>query len=199
MRKLIIFTAIAVAINCSESPFDPVKARPMPDYVGVGSCEFRKEPTVSVAPGSVGDIHFLLRLHGLTDTEPPKHLVCLTQWTDEIFGCINFSIVEQVSVGSGLINIRHQGIGMPDLCMTALGPAASSEGFELPVGTYVLRFRNGNQVDEYEMIADGETVTISAPYSGSYTTFDPIDCVKYDCVGDSVSVPPARDQVRAAR
>lgn len=195
MRKLIVLTALAVAvgITCSEAPFDPVKARPMPDYVGVGSCEFRKEASVSVAPGSVGDIHFLLRLYGLTDTEPPKHLVCLVQWTEDIFGCVNFTIDEKVSVGAGLIDIRHMGIFIPDVCFTALGPATASEGFELPIGTYTLRFRNGSQVDEYEMIADGKTVTMSAPYSGSYTTYDPSECC-----GDSVSVVLDSVQARAA-
>lgn len=84
----------------------------------------------------------------------------------------------------GLVEIRHLGIDSPVLCATALGPAIATEGFELPVGTYTLRFRNGGLVDEYEMIADGNTVTINQPHSGSYTTYDPPECC-----GDSVSVP----------
>lgn len=186
MRKLTVLILLTgvVSITCTESRLDPVSDGPMPDYVGVGSCVLRDDTTASVTAGNVGEISFYLKLHGLTDTQPPKHLVCLVQRTKDIFGCVNFTIVEQVDVGTGLIDIRHLGIGMPDVCFTALGPAWANEGFELPIGTYTLRFHKVNVVDEYEMVADGNSVTIKLPHSGSYTTYDPPDCC-----GDSVSVP----------
>ena len=175
MRKLfvIIVMAIAIAITCTESPFDPASNRPVPDYVGQGSCNYITEPVLPASPGYVGEISFYIQLDGFTDTEPPKHKLCLVQRTVEALPCINYTIVEEVEVGKGMIEITHLGIDNPLVCLTALGPAVAAEGFELPIGTYTLRFKHGSAVDEYELIADGSTVTVSTPHEGSYTIYVP--------------------------
>lgn len=68
---LILLTSVA-SITCTESPYDPVKARPMPDYVGQGSCGYKATPAPSILPGQMGSISFRLENHGLNDSESPS-------------------------------------------------------------------------------------------------------------------------------
>lgn len=64
--------------------------------------------------------------------------------TDQIYGCFNNEIVNEVLWRGSSINIIIEGIYFPELCLTALGPAtARIELGALSPGEYNITISNG--------------------------------------------------------
>ncbi len=57
---------------------------------------------------------------------PSQRTFTLNCATDEIYGCLNFRIINRFAVGSGTIEIWLDGIYKPEVCLTALGPATAN-------------------------------------------------------------------------
>ncbi len=67
----------------------------------------------------------------------------LSSQTEEIYGCMNYSILYTKYEVNNMINIDFNGIDMPEFCLTALGPAVAEIILgEIPNGKYSLKFKN---------------------------------------------------------
>jgi len=84
--------------------------------------------------------------------------------TEKIYGCVNFSISYQSEIQSNLITLFLTGIFKPQICLTALGPAAAS----IPLGSfangeYPLQFVVNAQVSTFQLQVTDETYILSGP------------------------------------
>jgi len=89
-----------------------------------------------------GGIQFTLaeRPPGPESADVP--MMYLSMHTDEIYGCCNYSLVQETVVGSEELSVKLKGIYMPDICLTAPGPALSSHTLDIPLIRTMLRSRN---------------------------------------------------------
>lgn len=63
--------------------------------------------------------------------------------TEEIYSCCNFVLLHEREQSGDDIKIDFNGIYVPDICLTALGPASCQIDFgAINNGTYALRFKN---------------------------------------------------------
>ncbi len=103
--------------------------------------------------------------YGQEGVEPS---IVLDLETEKIYGCCNFSIESAFRrIGNRLL-IGIEGIYMPELCLTALGPAYSSRELDLEAGSYTLEISDGPLRSEFlvEVTDDALTVTAAAPAPG---------------------------------
>jgi hypothetical protein len=88
--------------------------------------------------------------------------------TEKIYGCLNFSIFYDLRLAGDAISVRFDGISMPDICATALGPARCS----VPLGPtvtgarrLVLATRDGSAVTR--LVVDADSIEVQgAPGAG---------------------------------
>jgi hypothetical protein len=98
--------------------------------------------------------------NGAEGVEPS---LCLSQETEQIYGCCNFSIAASLRRFGPQLNIDIQGIEMYDLCLTALGPATRADLLELDNGLYTLEFRDGLQRCRYILTVTDDALSVADP------------------------------------
>lgn len=81
--------------------------------------------------------------------------------TEKTYPCANYSIVTRVSKHYNNITIALLYITVPEICLTALGPASTELLFNLKEGTYFLNFYAKEVTDKYELSVSDSTLTIS--------------------------------------
>jgi hypothetical protein len=91
----------------------------------------------------------------------------LTMRTEKIYGCINYSIVHQVERSGNIISVRLQSIYIPEICLTAIGPASGYSTLDLTPGSYRLKFISGTAIDEFQLNVTDTSLTVT----GSDTAF----------------------------
>lgn len=92
------------------------------------------------------------------------------------FSCCNYTINCDVTRADSSIEIEVKGIEVPQICLTALGPAIGTVQWESPPGKYLLRFHSQESVDRIEMIVTDTTDVVFHPIDISFITLweDPI-------------------------
>lgn len=80
--------------------------------------------------------------------------------TDQIFGCCNNLIQNEVLRQDNLVNIYFDGIYFPDICLTALGPATAEISMgDLAPGNYMIYLNNGS-LSNFVLKVTAESYTI---------------------------------------
>ncbi len=96
---------------------------------------------------------------------PPSVFINLT--TQKIYGCSNYYISAVCSVEENLIEVFINGIAAPEICLTALGPAAARIKTGLKEGNYILRIRAPGFVDEYSVVLNKGFIRVEGDSTGS--------------------------------
>ncbi len=73
----------------------------------------------------------------------------LSMATEEIYPCCNWSIKSEIAVQGNKISIDFLGIYVPEICLTALGPATSTSFLDISNREYSLYFSYRNIIDKY--------------------------------------------------
>jgi hypothetical protein len=92
--------------------------------------------------------------------------------TEKIYGCCNFEISSVVSRAGNQVSVVLQGIYEPSICLPAPGPATAAKALELAAGSYDLRFRLEDRVDEYEVTVTEDALAVrevAAGFTGPLT------------------------------
>ncbi|MCK7476826.1 MAG: hypothetical protein M0C28_04180 [Candidatus Moduliflexus flocculans] len=85
--------------------------------------------------------------------------------TEKIYGCCNFSIESSFRrVGNRLL-VGIEGIYMPEVCLTAMGPACSSREIDLEAGSYTLEISDGPLRSEFLVEVTDEALSVTAAAS----------------------------------
>ncbi|WP_298248430.1 hypothetical protein [uncultured Christiangramia sp.] len=79
--------------------------------------------------------------------------------TEEIFPCINYSLITSQSIEKNELIIRMEKISSPRICLTAIGPATSY--IDLPENIKELTFINGQTIDKYSISINQEIISIN--------------------------------------
>ncbi|MBM4168528.1 MAG: hypothetical protein FJ215_05160 [Ignavibacteria bacterium] len=87
---------------------------------------------------------------------PP--VVSILMRTEQIFGCVNYSVLHTLlQRGDGIFLLIH-GASIGPICATALGPAASVNFIDLPAGTFLLHVEMNGRRDRYELTITSATI-----------------------------------------
>lgn len=91
--------------------------------------------------------------------------IMLSMVTEKIYPCCNWSIISEITVQSYKISIDFFGIYVPEICLTALGPAQSTSFLDISEGEYSLYFSYGGVTDRYVLTVTDSSIKISGNVS----------------------------------
>jgi hypothetical protein len=115
-----------------------------------------------------GFIEFsVLEKHKEYDTVCEPNIM-LSMATEKIYPCCNWSIISDVTLQNNQIFVTISGIYIPEICLTALGPATSRDFLDIPNGEYSLYLSYRNTVDRYTLsVTDSyiETYNITTQFT----------------------------------
>ena len=115
-------------------------------------------PEMAEPDGGVGsDIKITLREE---DSEEGRRLLIISE-TTEIFPCYNYYLITKQRFRSDEITMTYSGISIPEICLTALGPARSEEYFNPENGAYSITFINSGVPNEGQLTVDDEKYVLS--------------------------------------
>lgn len=81
--------------------------------------------------------------------------------TEKIYPCCNFLIVTDHHVSGGSIEVDIWGIRVPEVCLTALGPAGTSFFLPLSPQSYSLEIRGEDYTDHYTVEVTDSTLAVT--------------------------------------
>ncbi len=71
--------------------------------------------------------------------------------TEKIYPCMNYRIKSHIKKQGALISLIAEEVLNGGMCLTAIGPAISSEKLLLPFGGYTIQFEYGNAKERYSL------------------------------------------------
>ena len=90
-----------------------------------------------------------------------KPSIMLSAVTEKTYSCCNWSIISKVTAQSDKISIDFLGIYVPEVCLTAVGPAGSTSFLNISTGVYSLCFSYRNITDRYVLIITDSSIKIN--------------------------------------
>ena len=91
--------------------------------------------------------------------------IMLSMATEKIYPCFNWSIISEATIQGNKISINILGIYVPEMCLTALGPAESILFLDIPEGEYSLYFSYENVTDSYVLTITDSCIKITEDVS----------------------------------
>jgi hypothetical protein len=80
--------------------------------------------------------------------------------TEKIYPCYNYSVATSLNIDRNRIDVAIHGIYIPEICLTALGPATGRIKLDIPVGIYRLFIRSTYFADEYSLIVESNSIRL---------------------------------------
>lgn len=120
-----------------------------------------KEPDRTGMPIE-GSILFSLREGYAKIGEVADPEIILSMATQSIYGCCNYSIVARTCFDGATFEVNLQGIYIPDICLTALGPATFRRPVNLPTGTFEFIISSADTIDRYEVTITETSISLQA-------------------------------------
>ena len=91
--------------------------------------------------------------------------IMLSMATEKIYPCCNWSIISKIAVQSNKISIDFLGIYVPEICLTALGPATFTSFLDISNGEYSLYFSSMSGTDRYILTVTDSSIKITEDVS----------------------------------
>lgn len=104
------------------------------------------------------------------DPNPPA--LQLSMQTEQIFNCFNYSIEYDFLRLGSILRVQLKQISIPNVCLTALGPASAVQTLDLPDGIYGLQFEHKSKSDTYRLILAESSIKVE-PLAAGFTERDP--------------------------
>lgn len=92
--------------------------------------------------------------------------------TNEDFPCVNYGLITSHSVKKNVISISIIEVFRQDICLTAIGPAATFIPLELDEGNYGLELINGDIKDGFLISVKEEKIDITKPQDFLEKSYD---------------------------
>jgi hypothetical protein len=86
--------------------------------------------------------------------------IILEMRTEKIYGCCNNRIISEITRSGSYITVNLKGILVPEVCLTALGPAGSRDFLDLPEGVYSLNLLRWSSPDKYTLTVRKEAIEV---------------------------------------
>lgn len=87
--------------------------------------------------------------------------ILLSMETEKIYGCCNFTIESEIGIYDSKILIDISGIYVPEICLTALGPATSKSFLDVSNGEYLLELSYEGITDIYTLIVTNSYIKVT--------------------------------------
>lgn len=106
---------------------------------------------------------------------PGEPLVILCLETEKIYPCLNYSVRAGLERLGEKLTVRLSGVEIPEVCLTALGPASAVRVLELAAGGYELVFKKDMFVNRYRITVRPDAIEVgplagTAPFTEPKTT-----------------------------
>lgn len=91
----------------------------------------------------------------------PSHpQIFLSLKTQKIYGCMNYQVANTTTIKNGTVDVRISGVIIPEICLTALGPATAKTNLNLPNGNYKLVLHSSNFSNSYNITVTDRSISI---------------------------------------
>lgn len=100
---------------------------------------------------------------------PVEPHVELQMKTNDIYPCINYRIVSDISQTSTEKNVTIDGVKDPGVCLTALGPAQNEFKLNIEPGKYDLTFFYKMQLFDYQLTVEESSIKVTGD-GGSFVS-----------------------------
>jgi len=128
------------------------------------------------APGvrDGGDLNFAIREGYYVDPPPPPPQIALILETTKQYPCVNYGLESELHVADHLLRVVVTGnVHVPQVCLTAIGPAQYRTALPVSAGRYTLEFVRNGLTDRYEVtISDSAIFITSLQSSFTHPTAD---------------------------
>lgn len=115
-----------------------------------------------------GSLAFRVReLHGLTYSEVGEPDVGLLVETEREYSCL-LPLEAELSVTSSVVSVAVRGVGRPEMCPGAVGPASYRTLVPIGAGEHALRFGYAGEIDTYTLVISDQAVEIEGA-NGRFT------------------------------
>jgi len=115
------------------------------------------------------DILFTFRPDN-TDGNSLTDNIVLYLKTDEFYSCCNYEIVWNDEIISGVFNVNLRSIYVPEICLTALGPATTEIPWDFSTGEFNLSFTHVSAIDSYHVVISDSSIVVT-PINTSFTRY----------------------------
>ena len=92
--------------------------------------------------------------------------IVLELQTEKSYPCCNWSIDSRVRVAGQVVTVDVGDICVPEVCLTAIGPATATQFLDLAPGSYTLQLSAGARLDRYSLAVTDESLTVLADTAG---------------------------------
>lgn len=93
------------------------------------------------------------------NSQPAPPSLFLQMTTRKIYPCLNYKIQRDVKINPGYIDVSITGVTVPNICLTALGPAVSSDMLDITPGSYNLTINGSGLTSKYSVEITDTSVT----------------------------------------
>lgn len=93
--------------------------------------------------------------------KPVKPHIELQMKTEDIYSCMNYRIVSDISQTSTGKHVIIEGVEDPEVCLTALGPAQNEFLLNVEPGQYQLTFSYKEELNIYQLTVNDSSIKIS--------------------------------------
>ena len=108
-----------------------------------------------------GDLIFQIEEGHLNDAAISDPRIILSMVTEKTYPCCNWSIRYKTAVRNNQISIDVSGIYAPEVCATAIGPAASRSFLDVSTGEYSIYFSYRDDTDRYSLNITDSSIEIT--------------------------------------
>jgi hypothetical protein len=117
-------------------------------------------PTYNDEDPAFGNIELSIRevAPGQTGTETTTVMLFMSD--GEQHPCFNWGIRNEISRDGDEIMVDLRGIDVPEICLTAIGPATATAMIELGEGIYTLIFGSGTARDYFNLVVTDSTIEL---------------------------------------
>ena len=123
------------------------------------------------APGvhDGGDLNFAIREGYYVNPPPPPPQIALILETTKQYPCLNYWLASELHVADHLLRVVvTDKVGVPQVCLTAIGPAQYRAALPTSTGRYTLEFVRHGLTDRYDVTISDSAISI-APLQSTFT------------------------------
>jgi len=116
-----------------------------------------------------GDLNFAIREGYYVNPPPPPPQIALIVETTKQYPCANYWLESELHVADHLLRVVvTENVRVPQVCLTAVGPAQYRAALPVSTGRYTLEFVRNGLTDRYEVTISDSAILIT-PLQSSFT------------------------------
>ncbi len=108
------------------------------------------------------------------NSQPAPPSLFLQMTTRKTYPCLNYTIQRDVKINPGYIDVSITGVTVPNICLTAIGPASSRDILDITPGSYNLTIYSNGLTSNYYVVITNTSVSFDKDSTGNTHVRDKI-------------------------